>query len=257
MVRLNTKRLKSFLLVSLSALLIMLSIPLSRRPLLGVLKYPLKTFNRIGEEYKAFFSYHYNYVENKKLSRQLGILNQKLMHVDELYLENKRLRGLLALKEQSDYNLVAAQVISRDPSYWTSVVIIDKGRSSGIKENLAVITYGGLVGKVIEAGLSTSKVMLLNDLNFGVSAIIQRTRQEGLVSGTLENKLIMRHLSPDSEIVPGDLVMTSGLTYIFPKGIAIGKVIEIGKEFSGLSVFCTVKPVVDLSKLEEVLVIIK
>lgn len=257
MFRFKDKKLIFFLSFISIILLVCFFIPILTKPTLEILRYPLKIFNSIGKEFKAVILYHHHFIENKKLSKEVEHLKQWLIQAQELYLENLRLQKILYFKHRSSYNLVAAKVIGRDPSYWTSVIIVDKGKRDNIKQNQAVINYAGLVGKVIEAGDSVSKAMLLNDPNLGVSAIVQRTRQEGLVSGTLENQLIMRYLPPESDIKPGDVVLTSGLTGLFPKGIFIGTVVEIGKEFSGLSLYCLVKPAVDFAKLEEVLVLIK
>lgn len=98
--------------------------------------------------------------------------------------------------------------------------------------------------------------MLINDPDFGVSAVVQRSRQEGLVSGTLGNNLIMRYLPKDADIKVSDIIVTSGLTGKYIKGLLIGRVVEIGDEFSGLSRYCLIKPAVSLSNIEEVLIII-
>jgi rod shape-determining protein MreC len=112
------------------------------------------------------------------------------------------------------------------------------------------------VGRVTETTPSFSKITLINDPDFSVSALIQRSRQEGLVSGTLGTYLIMKYLPKDADVKVDDLILTSGLSSSFPKGLSIGKVIEIGEEFSGLSHYALIKPVVNLSAIEEVFVII-
>jgi len=141
---------------------------------------------------------------------------------------------------------------------WSSVVVIDRGKSSGVKPEMAVITSAGLAGKVIESGQSTSKVMLLNDPNMSVSAIIQRSRQEGLVCGSWNsNLLIMRYLSFDTDIKAGDVIIASGFSPVYPKGLLIGVVKEVGAELSGLSLYAMVKPQVQLNALEEVMVVVK
>jgi len=99
--------------------------------------------------------------------------------------------------------------------------------------------------------------MLVTDSNFGVSAIVQRSRQEGLVCGGLGNTLIMKYLPRDSDIEVSDIVITSGLTENYPKGILIGTVTEVGEEFSGLSDYAVVRPAMNSSSLEEVLIIVK
>ncbi len=135
-------------------------------------------------------------------------------------------------------------------------MIIDKGSYNGIKRGFVVINHLGLVGRVIETGDYTSKIMLINDPSLGVSAIAQRSRQEGLVSGTLGRSLIMKYLPKDADIQVSDVIITSGLTEAYPKGLLIGSVINIGEEFSGLSRYAIIKPAVNLSGIEEVLVII-
>lgn len=121
---------------------------------------------------------------------------------------------------------------------------------------MAAVTFLGLVGRISEAQEFTSKVMLITDPNIGISAIDQRSRQEGLVSGTLGSNLIMRYLPEEPDIKINDTVITSGLNSAYPKGSFIGTVVAIGKEFSGLSSYAIIKPAVNLSDIEEVLIII-
>ncbi len=121
---------------------------------------------------------------------------------------------------------------------------------------MVVINLRALVGRVAESEDNSSKVLLVNDPSLGISSIVQRSRQEGLVSGTLGSNLIMRYLPEDADIIVNDLIVTSELSRIYPKGLLVGKVINIGKEFSGLNRYAVVKPAVDCSEIEEVLVII-
>lgn len=183
-------------------------------------------------------------------------MKMQLNSAQEASLENARLKNLLAFKQKTAFKVIAAKVIARSPDNWSSAVIIDKGAYSGIRTKLAVVTYSGLVGRVIETSNYTSKIMLINDASFAVSGLVQRSRQEGLVSGTLGGTLIMRYLSLDSDIKVGDIIITSGLTENYPKGLLIGSVIAIGEEFSGLSRYAIIRPTVNLSNLEEVLIII-
>ncbi|MDD5596088.1 MAG: rod shape-determining protein MreC, partial [Candidatus Omnitrophica bacterium] len=132
----------------------------------------------------------------------------------------------------------------------------NKGSNSWIKRGFVVMSYIGLLGRVVETSQYSSKVMLLNDPSLSVSAIDQRSRQEGLVCGTLESSLVMRYLPKDADIAVSDVIITSGLTNIYPKGLIIGTVVEIGEEFSGLSRYASIKPAVNLSSIEEVLIII-
>lgn len=231
-------------------------IPALRNPLINTLKYPLKIFSFIGYEIKGIIFYHRNLRENEELKKETGLLRQNINTLNEASLENNRLRRILSFKESAGFKVIAARVIGHSPDNWSSAIIIDKGLINGVKRGCVAISYSGLAGRVIECADSTSKIMLINDSNFGVSAIVQRSRQEGLVAGALGNSLIMKYLPKDCDIKVSDVVLTSGLTDNYPKGLIIGTVTDVGDEFSGLSRYANIKPVVNLSSIEEILVII-
>lgn len=210
----------------------------------------------IRSESGAIIFSHRNLMQNEKLKKDIDFLRNKLNAKEEIELENVRLKNLLYFKQKSPYKLTAARVIARSPDSWGSAIIIDKGKHNGIKRGMAVVTYLGLVGRVIETQQFTSKILLINDPNLGISGVVQRSRQEGLVSGTLGTHLIMRYLPEGSDIRVQDVIITSGLNQIYPKGLLIGTVAAIGKEFSGLSSYAIVKSAVNLSNIEEVLIII-
>lgn len=233
------------------------SVPSVRKPLLNTLKPGFGLFNLLRREIGGILFYHRNFIQNEKTKSQIEALRLKLNAMEEYYLENKRLRSLLSFKEQSPYKLVASRIIGRSPDNWSSVIIIDKGRHHGIIKGMSVISPLGLLGRVVEDTLYTSKIMLINDPNFAVSGIIQRSRQEGLICGTLGNNLLMKYLPKDADINIQDTVVTSGFTPAYPKGILIGNVVEMGEEFSGLTRYAVLKPAVNLSNIEEVLVIIQ
>jgi rod shape-determining protein MreC len=227
-----------------------------RKPASEASKYPLGFYALIKRELAGIIFYHRNLTQNEVLKREVDLLKNRMKGINEVYLENERLKKLLSFKQKSSYKLIVARIIGRSADNWSSVVMIDKGSFNGIRPGFVVIAPQGLVGRVAETTNSTSKVMLINDPNFGVSAIVQRSRQEGLVSGTLGQSLIMKYLPKDSDIQVSDMINTSGLTSTFPKGLVIGGVINIGEEFSGLSRYAIIRPAVNLSSIEEVLIII-
>lgn len=250
------KSLVYYVFLLLLLLFICVLIPSLRRPLLGVLEYPLKLATLIKREFAGIIFYHRNLIQNERLKKERDLLRQKVNALNESALENARLKNILYFKQKSSYKVIAAGVIGRCADNWSSVIIIDKGSFNGIREGMSVITYLGLAGRVIETTESTGKIMLINDPDFGVSAIVQRSRQEGLISGTLGNFLIMRYLPRDSDVKVSDIVVTSGLTEKYIKGLLIGTVVEVGDELSGLSRYCLVKPAVNLTNIEEVLIIV-
>jgi rod shape-determining protein MreC len=232
-------------------------IPSLRPTVINTLKFPLTFLSLIGREVRAIVFYHRNFIQYDRLKNDLGILQQRLNTFEEAKLENARLKELLALKKESPHKVIAAKVIARDPDNWSSIIIISKGSYHGIRAGCVVIGYEGLLGRVIESGSTTSKIMLLNDPNLSVSGLSQRSRQEGLICGTLGNSLIMKYLPKDADINTGDKIITSGLTLAYPKGLVIGTVVGIEEEFSGLSKYAVIKPAVNLSNTEEVLIIVQ
>lgn len=256
MLKFNRKSIIASTLLLVFLFLISALIPPLRKPLINVFDLPLVVFSAVRQELSGLLFFHSNLVQNQKLRAKTDFLRKMLSDKNELALENSRLRSLLALKESLPYRVIAARVIARDPSNWYSTVIIDKGASSGIKNGYVSINFYGLVGRVVETSGSAAKIMLINDPNLSVSAVVQRSRQEGLVCGSLGGTLLMKYLPKDSDIRKADIIVTSGLTRIYPKGLPVGTVIEIGQEFSSVTSYAVIKPAVDLSALEEVLVII-
>ena len=233
------------------------SIPAIRAPFLDIFLYPFSIVTAIQREASALIFYHRNYIQNEKLRNDIDFLRNKLNSFAELALENNRLKELIALKQQASFKVLSAHVIGRSADSWSSMVIVDKGAEGGIRRGMAVVNFLGLIGRVSETSAFTSKVALINDPNVAISSMLQRSRQEGLISGTLGNYLIMRYLPEDVDAKPGDIVVTSGLNVMYPKGLLIGTIAEINKEFSGLSRYAIVKPAVKLSGIEEVLIIIQ
>lgn len=250
---------KSLFYLAVAVILLLFTsslIPALRTPLLNTLRYPFNLLTLTSRELGGIVFYHRNLLQNERLRKEIDLLKNKLNALNEIYLENNRLRALLSFKQKSPYKVIAARVIAHSPDNWSSVIIVDKGQFYGIRRGCVVINYLGFVGRVIETTKSTSKIMLINDPDLGVSAIVQRSRQEGLVSGTLGNSLIMKYLTKDSDVKVSDLIITSGLTNNYPKGLLIGTVTAVGEEFSGLSHYAIIRPAVDLSNLEEVLIIV-
>jgi len=211
----------------------------------------------IGREINGIIFYHRNYIERGRLVRRIDYLNSKLVAMNDLSAENTRLTNILSLKQQFPYKVIAARVIGRDPSNWSSTVIINKGSSSRIRKGAAAVSFLGLAGRVIDVQSATATVTLINDPNVSVSARVLRSRQEGLACGSLGGALLLKLLPKDCDIIVGDEVVTSGLTPIYPKGVLIGTVSAIARDFSGLGMYALIDPAVDLASLEEVLIIVE
>lgn len=231
-------------------------IPSFRPFALGVLRLPLVVLSALRKEAGGLIFYHRNMMRNRRLADEKELLKRQLVDAEEARLENHRLRELLNLKRNLPYKVICSAVIGRSPSSWSSSLIIDKGSAQGIRKGCVCVGFLGLIGRVVEVSPGTSKVMMINDPNLCVSALVQRNRQEGLICGSLSGLLLMKYLTRDSDVKAEDTIVTSGLTESFPKGIVVGSVAEVREEMSGLSRYAVVRPAQDLSGIEEVLVII-
>lgn len=228
----------------------------ARAKILDVAKPTLKASHAISYKIKSLLLPEAKLLkENKILKDRVETMKNKLVQLDELALENDRLKRLLGFKKKLAYKTISAQVIGRDPSNWTSIIYIDKGKDDGIKKYTAVTTDKGLVGRVIEAGSSSAKVMFITDPDSRIGVLLQRTRDDGLLYGTLSRQCQMVYVSLDADIWPGDLVVSSGRGKSIPKGLLVGTVEDVFIDKSGLYQSAIVKPVVDLSRVEEVLCI--
>ncbi len=234
-----------------------ISIVFFKPVVLTLFLFPLKITSSFVADAKAIASYRFVVNENAALKHALATTRTDALAMVELKRENSYLKKLLLFKEQSPFTTVAARVIARDPHNWSRGVVIDKGINQGIETGDVVIQEAGLVGRVIEVSKSTSKIALINDSNSAVSALIQRNRDEGLLTGTLLGGLVLRYLEIDSDCLMDDIVVTSGVTKNYPASIPIGRVNAIKEGPQGLGKYCVVTPFVTLKDLEEVLVIVK
>lgn len=188
-------------------------------------------------------------------------LQDQLVEKDELSNENERLKELLDFKEDNpDFAVYGARVIGKSPGNWFNTLTIDRGSEDGVAVDMAVVTDKGLVGRVIDVGGSWAKVLSIIDSQSAVSAIAQRSRDNGTLQGdtTLydgEGLCRMVYLPQDATVREGDIVITSGLGDIFPKGLPIGTIVGVENEPFAVYKTALIQPGVDFKHLEEVLVI--
>lgn len=268
------KRWQLVLVIVLAILLIVLTVLTSGQRdnltkiegVVGDIISPVQGFMyRVATSVSQFFK---SINEKQQLSEQYEILKdrvaqleQQQLEMDEVIRENQRLKRLLDFKEEKDDFLVeGVRITGKNPGNWFNTMTIDKGSNHGVIVNMAVINDQGLIGRVIETGGNWATVRTIVDGQSSVSAIIERTRDNGMVKGnntlTFEDGLCrMINLPLDSDVVVGDRVITSGLGEIFPKGIPIGEVIEVLDEERDMYKTAIIRPDVDFMRLEEVLII--
>jgi len=181
------------------------------------------------------------------------------VQIEELDQENARLRALLEMPERADGERVVAQVLARDARSWWSSLVIGHGEDRGLVPGLAVVTPAGMVGRTTSVGATAAQVLLLVDQTCKIAAMVQRTRAAGILEGASASpaglRCRMRFIERGADVRAGDLVITSGLGSLFPKGILIGRIETVEMPDHGLYQEAWVMPAADLSDLEEVVVL--
>ncbi len=200
----------------------------------------------------------------ESLERERDSLRLEVLQLDEIIFENNELRKALQYKERVPLSLVAARVLSRKPSNWYNTIVIDKGTASGVVAHSPVIVSldekAALVGKVSEVlGENTAVVILLTDEMCQVSARLENTKEEGIVTGqrgTLRSKpnLKLRYLSKEIEAKAGHRVVSSGAGELFPPNLMLGEVVSL--KIGVIDAEAVVKPAIDFDNLRDVFVVI-
>jgi rod shape-determining protein MreC len=212
-------------------------------------------FSAVGRVWSGYVALRNLKSTNQELGRQLDEARLALQEQRALADRTRNLVTLLDLRDRSNLKTEAAEIIAAGASPDFRTLTIDKGTSDGIGADMAVIAPGGVVGRVITPSGRAAKVQLLVDRNAAAGALVERSRAAGLVTGTGDELLSMEYVSEVADVMVGDLIVTSGIDGIYPKGFPIGR-IESMEKGGGVYQKITVRPAVDFTSLEEVLVVL-
>jgi len=218
-----------------------------------IISWPFTTVVSIGKGYILL-------VDTQQENQRLWTENERLVLenavMNELLQENERLRDALDFKRSHPPTAVLAEVIGKQSSPVSSTVTLNKGADDGFRKDMAVITSEGVVGKIQAVLSGTAKVLLLTDPGSTIAVRVMRNREEGLLEGKLVN-CSLKYISYYADIQEGDLLITSGLDGIYPKGLAVARVIKVSKHEANPFQTVMAEPAVKLSRLEEALVLTK
>lgn len=229
-------------------LLIEISVPVERMVALPV------TFIRdVWRGYLALVSVN---KQNRDLRSRIAELEDENLQYREAIVASERFRRLRHLHERNDLPMVPATVIAQDLSPWFRSVIINRGKSVGITTGMPVIADDGLVGIVAGTTRNAARVMLLIDPQSRVDVYVQRTRARGTVRGRSADTCGFEYVLRDEDVQAGDLLLTSGLDRLYPKGFPVGRLSNLHRKPYGLFLTADLEPSVDFRRLEEVFVIL-
>jgi len=192
--------------------------------------------------------------ENAGLRGRVKELEAENTKLRESAYENLSLRQVLALQKTTTFKTIAAEVISRDASNWFDTAIVNRGRGSGVETGGAVFNHLGLIGQIMEVNPVSSQVVFLTDQQSGVGGMVQRSRSAGMVLGQGSDDLLLTYLPKDADVMVGDVVVSSGMGKVIPKGIPIGRVTQVIPNSLADTTSAVVKPSVSFDQVEQVLI---
>lgn len=201
-------------------------------------------------------------IENESLKEQLKALDTEISELERLREENKELREALNLKLQFEgYTVIGANIIARNPDNWLSTLRIDRGTKDGAGVDMPVISAGrGLVGRIVSAGLTTSVVLTITDIESTVWSVLPRTSEQGRLKGDItlvkQGYCKLDYIPPEADLSIGDVVETSGIGGLFPGGLLAGRVKYIRQPRDILSRYAVIDPAVNFKKIDEVFILI-
>ena len=193
--------------------------------------------------------------ENDALKRDLAAAQVTVQEQRALADRTRVLEQLLEMRTRVGFQTLAAEIIGAAATPDFRTMTIDKGTRDGVKSDMAVLAPAGVVGRIVVPAARSAKVQLLVDRNAAAGAIVERTRAQGVIVGGGDDRLQMEYVSEVFDVIAGDVVVTSGIDGIYPKGFVIGRV-EAVERSGGAYKRIIVRPAVNFSGLEEVLVVV-
>ncbi len=212
------------------------------------------TINFIQNIWNTYFMAVLAVKENSELRQQIGKALEIKNRYEELELENLRLKKFVEFTSKVPGTYVAAQIIARDPSPWFKTLMIDKGEKDGLVKGSPVVVSEGIVGQIISVAPNHARVLLITDQNSAVDALIQNSRVRGIVKGNNQDNCSFAYALRKEQVNEGEMLISSGLDQVFPKGLKIGRILNVTKVHSQLFQDITIETFVDFDKIEEVLV---
>ncbi len=210
----------------------------------------------VSNYFQSFANLRSAQSENDILKQRIQELEVELQQKGELSSENERLKTLLDLKEKSQYKILTARIIGRDASKWFSSSIINRGSLDGVKLNMAVVTNGGLVGRVTAVSPLTAQIDLITKEKSGLGGVIGELGNSnalGVVMGTGKKEILEMSYVPGSvEVQVGEIVYTTGQDGIFPAGLKLGEIVEVKSGSATVPHQIFIRPSANLSAMQEV-----
>jgi rod shape-determining protein MreC len=192
--------------------------------------------------------------ENEQLRARVAALEEENLQFREALLESGRLQVIAEMREGYEVEMRPAQVVGQDVTPWFHSVLVDRGRSDGVRAGMPVVNESGVVGLVTATSRHAGRTMLLLDAQSALDGIVQRSRARGIVRGDGSERLTLEFFVRGDDVQVGDVVVTSGFGGVYPKGLRVGEVVAVNAEPNAFAHRATLRPAVDFGRLEQVFV---
>lgn len=212
--------------------------------------------SKIGGSFTGLSELRRAKAENESLKQQLEQLTTELNETREKAAQFDVVRSTYGLPATTQYRQLAANVIARDSSLWFKRLTIDRGTLDGIKRDMPVMTTAGIVGRVISVGPNFAQVQVITDANAGAGVMIQRTRASGELKGLNNNRCEVKNIPANEEVQEGEMIVTTGLDRIYPKGLVVGTIERVENDANGPWKKILVNPAAQVDRVENVLVLL-
>lgn len=200
-----------------------------------------------------FYDYWNALEKQNELRQQIDELESRLIQEEELRRENARLKQLLGFRDEIKPKSVGVRIVGYGLKPWKKSVMLDKGSQHGLHNRSPLVVSAGLVGRIVDVAPTSAQAIFLTDPDSRVTAMTMNSRAQGMIEGNGTEKLKLRYLNLDDPVEVGEIVITSGVSDIYPKGLRIGRIESVERDPDGLHLSATVKPAVRFSKIEEML----
>jgi rod shape-determining protein MreC len=223
-------------------------------PVQRVLAAPANAFSRVWQGYVALFDVR---EDNERLVERIAQLEEENLQYREALVTSGRLSDIAQMRADFEFPMLASRVVGLDVSPWFRAVLVDRGEQQGVHPGNPVITHDGVVGLVTATASSAAKTMLLLDRQSAVDGLVQRSRVRGVVRGQGTDRLGFEFVVREADVRRGDVIISSGLDGVYPKGLRIGVVEEVRDAGGRLLQTAILQPSVDFGRLEQVFVMLR
>jgi len=195
--------------------------------------------------------------QNDALRVELVRLREENLQLREALVASGRLARIAEMRDEFEVPMLPTELVASDVSPWFRSVLIDRGRSDGVHSGMVVVSEAGLVGLVTATSRDAARTMLLLDRQAAIDGTVQRSRTRGTVRGRGDAQLDFEFVAREAEVIPGDILITSGLDGVYPKGVRLGRVVEVAPPGPTLLRTARVEPAVDFGRLEQAFVMLR